>query len=234
MKKYIYTLLLAIVATLCVAQDYDNYLIDLDVMNDPVSGYRYGYEIVPDTNTYEPLQKVGLHKWYQCDAFGNKVRQIVVLKEKYANCPKEILDNGGGYKVVALTPKEMISAHYYADILTEVWQRRSPDYRSTKWYEAHGNKPGWEILCYLSIDNVPMYGAEQRAATRELMIFCDSITGKRYLTVARNYLTGVADYTPTSDSTGGRYDTQFMQTLNRQEERYLWKVYKEWKASQSN
>lgn len=234
MKKYIYTLLFALSAMLCVAQDYDNYLIDLDVMNDPVSGYRYAYEIVPDTNTLSSLQKEGLHRWYQSDILGNKVKQIVVLREKYANCPQEILDGDGGYKVAALSKKEMITARHNGDILTEIWQLRAPEYRSVKYYERNGNKPGWEILCYLSIDDVPMYGAEQRAATRELMIFSDSITGKRYMTVAKNYLTGVADYTPTSDSTGGRYDTRLMQTLSRQEEAYLWRLYKEWKAKQTN
>ena len=87
MKKYIYTLLFAIMATMCVAQE-PSYIIDLDVMNDPVTGFRTTFEIVPDTNTYFPLSKDGLYKWYQCDALGNKVKQIVVLKEKYANCPQ--------------------------------------------------------------------------------------------------------------------------------------------------
>lgn len=184
-------------------RDTVNSIPEIGIMGDVVSGY---------TTTVIPYEGSSTrYYWYHADPHQNPVRQIVVLRKKWPNVPEDILAGDGGYMLAAVTAKEYAELKAKDLIWGECWQVRYPEgiYKYNK--DTVPNVPGYEIICYeLGNELYPEYGPEQRAATRELMSYKDTINGKEqsFLTVAANITTASADYTP--EKTNGKYSTRWM------------------------
>lgn len=168
-------------------------------------------------------------RFYHKDKQGNKIRQIVVLRDRWSNLPEDLATCGesyegrlesytytglSGFKLAALTPKEYTVAKRLGDIWGEVFEvcypRNYPYWSDQK--DTIPNYPGYEIICYSdSIADLRRFtdiGPKQRRYSREIMSYTDSITGIKYLCAAPNRSTGMADYTPSASN--GKYDTRWV------------------------
>ncbi len=205
-------------AAICTPFDTTGCVLDLEVAGDVFAGYRlkgFPRENYPDT-----LRQ----RYFHLDPFGEPVRQIVVTKEKWWNCPDDLLVNAddvtfsanryrrsylsegdGGYRLRAVTPKE------YKELRDKnmIWG---------EWFDCIEEKSDIEgghdlrvIVCYP--DRFSTYHGFRYCL--ELMVYTDG-TGQEYMTVARNPTNG-ADYTRCA--TDGRYDCRMI-GVNIEEERH--------------
>lgn len=204
-------------------KDIENSNLRIGAMGDVFSGYSIGWESAAEGENHKYAAR-----WYQNDILGRHVRQIVVLKEKWDNVPKDILAGDGGYKIVAVTPKEYSELKYYNEIWGEIWEFAFPEGINKYSADTIPFKVGYELTCYSNERDlwyIPEYGIDQRKYSREVMIYTDSVTNIDYMTVAENKQTGQADYLPSK--TGGKYDTRFI-APTRSETEYWWEKFNKW------
>ena len=207
-----------------------------------VEGETYTYV---NTKTIENKHRNAI-RFYHKDKHGKRVRQIVVLQERWPNLPADLATCGetygesmseydwtglAGFKLAALTPKELEVAKRLGDVWGEIFEvsypRGYPYWSDQK--DTIPNYPGVEIVCYSdSITDIRTFvniGGTQRRYTRELMNYTDSITGLSYQCAAPNRTTGQADYT--LEASNGKYETRWMMT-SPAEQAYWMRKYKKY------
>lgn len=148
---------------------------------------------------------------FQCDKDTVPVRQVVVLEEKWPNTPQDILDGGGGHKIVAVSPKEYNELKEQKAIWGEYFQRM--DYLG----ECDTLYPLVEMIV------APIWAPHVKLETTyclEIMTFRDTIGGvvHDFMTTAKNVRERIPDYTPSA--TNGKYDHRFI-CIGGEEERRL-------------
>lgn len=206
---------------LCTPFDTTGCMLDLDVAGDVFAGYRL--KGIPREGYPDTLRC----RYYHLDPFGTPVRQIVVTREKWANCPADLLVNAedvalnqfngrwsylelgdGGYRLMAVTPKE------YKEL-------KERDMIWGEWFDYYEEKPdiegGYPIIhidCYP--DEWQWYHGYQYSL--EVMVYTDPSTGYEYMTVARNP-TLKADYTQCV--TGGKYNSRMIGVSREQEREWI-------------
>lgn len=182
-------------------------------------------------------------RWYHTDYFGNRVRQIVVLRTRWTNLPGDIAtytethySTGepfytveGGYRLAALTPKEYKELKERNLIWGECFEAAYAAGTDTLPEEEKKGIIGMEIVCY-NEDSVPLWkapslGPRQREITREVMNYLDPQTGKSYMCAAPNRTTGEADYT--LEASDGKYETRWVLADEQESERW-WRKYLDW------
>ena len=227
--------------------DTVNSLPNIGIIGDVITGYRLtgvpvntdayyirldSTIIATDTGKYfihiDTIMKTNRHRnavrLYHSDSGGNHVRQIVVLRDRWAGLPDDLsmwscTDAKGeaytglaGFKLAALTPKEYEIAKRLDDIWGEIFEASYPagyEYWSGD-RDTIRNRPGYEIVCYsdsLRLDEIPDMGTKQRRYTRELMTYTDT-EGKTYCIAAPNWHTRQADYT--EEASDGKYHCRWM------------------------
>lgn len=221
---------------LAVDRDTVNAQLNIGSVGDCISGYDVTVEpVYPDGTT--GVSHPQAFRWYHIDKLGNKVAQIVVLQEQWHNLPPDLalwhedtangqrLTGKAGFKVAALTPKELAEARYHHEVWGEVWEACYPKGITNANRDTMPNYPGYEIICYcdsVDLNQIPKYGPAHRSYSRELMTYTDSATMTNYLCVAPNWGTGGADYTP--GVTGGKYNTRWI-VPSKKETDYWWNKY---------
>lgn len=197
------------------------------------------------TKTIENKHKNAI-RFYQKDKHGKRVRQIVVLQERWPNLPEDLATCGetygesmerynwtglAGFKLAALTPKELSVARRLGDVWGDIFEVSYP--RGYQYWSQQKdtipNYPGVEIVCYSdSIADIRTFvniGGTQRRYSREIMHYTDSTTMRSYMCAAPNKSTGMADYT--LEASDGKYETRWMMT-SPAEEAYWMRKYKKY------
>ena len=234
-----------------IDRDTINSQLVLGIVGDVFAGYDIGiepayplaYYVYQDTAhsyidgndyytlTYDTVQNKHKNavRFYHKDKNDKKIRQIVVLRDRWPNLPEDLATCGesyeggmgeysytglAGFKLAALTPKEYTVAKRLGDIWGEIFEvcyPRGYQYWSDQ-KDTIPNYPGYEIICYSdSIHDLRKFtdiGPKQRRYSREIMSYTDSITGIKYMCAAPNKSTGMADYTPSASN--GKYDTRWV------------------------
>ena len=251
-----------------IDRDTANSMLNLHTIGDVISGFKLDIEpcfpeetyTVSDTSysvingeahTYVSTKIIeNKHKnairLYHKDKHGKRVRQIVVLQERWNNLPPDLATCGetyggnmakyswtglAGFKLAALTPKELAVAKRLGDVWSEIFEvsypRGYPTWSDRK--DTIPNYPGAEIVCYSdSIKDIRTFvkiGGTQRRYSREIMNYTDSVTGLSYQCAAPNRSTGMADYTPSASN--GKYDTRWV-IPSPAEQAYWMRKYKKY------
>ena len=233
------------------------------IMGDVISGYDFTVEqAYPDSIVWDETDTINgntnliytchfcetnrhpnAFRWYHTDYFGNRVRQIVVLRTRWQNLPADIAsytesnDYPGAYSysveagqhLAALTPKEYAEAKRLDMIWGECFEAAYAAGTETLPEEEKKGIIGMEIVCY-NEDSVPLWkapslGPRQREITREVMNYLDPQTGKSYMCAAPNRTTGQADYT--LEASDGKYETRWVLADEQESERW-WQKYLDW------
>ena len=215
MKRYLYSIILALIATVATAQtecgavvDSADIVLKLSVWDNPWSGYRISCE----------PQKPGsgdtmLFRAYHVDESGNKIRQIVTLTDTIAGHPADL--NGeycGGNRIVALTPKEMAALREQGRIWGELWMCCTD--RTTK-INSKRFRP-IELTCW----RYPAVSHYAWTLSGEVMTYIDS-DGREKMCLAANRELWKAEYT-TCDS-DGKYDCCLIAVDRDTEREYITK-----------
>lgn len=217
-------------------KDTANSMIQLGVIGDVFSGYNIDAVPVNENSEKHP----NAMRFYHKDKLGNRVRQIVVLQDRWNNLPDDlklwteegtdgtILSGLAGFKLAALTPKEYATAKYLGDIWGECFEVCYPKGfpHSEAERDTCANYPGYEFICYsdsVPLESIPTGWPTHRRYSREIMNFTDSTTMKSYQCAAPNIGTGQADYT--KEASDGKYETRWMM-CNPTENRYWIEKYK--------
>lgn len=187
------------------AEDLDttNCTVQLGVWGDCFSGYQLATETLSGNTEFAKL--------FHVDKYGHKVRQIIVLKEKWENTPDDLLEGDGGYRIAAVTPREYAILALADTIWGEYWAMCYPPGINNYNKDTVPNTPCYEICCYKSgYEGKATYGPTARENSRELMHFNDTINGVvyTYAAMAENKTSHEADYTP--GKTNGKYNTRWM------------------------
>lgn len=160
-----------------------------------------GYDIMPDTVGVPAYvshtgRRTNRFKFYHVDPLKQKVRQIVVLRDKYKNFRTNPMDTDGGNKLAAVTPKEYLELCRQDLIWGEAWEVCFPkDYPHSK--DTIISYPGYEFVCVeKGYEEIASWGTEYLLHSKELASFKDTIDGmeKEFVCMVRNITIGRADY----------------------------------------
>lgn len=217
----------------CTPFDTTGCVLDLDIAGDVFSGYRLKgvpRESYPDTVRC---------RIYHLDPFGVPVRQIVVAKEKWANCPGDIIVSvadttsvvdtvytSGSEVLIKRWPSTWLEAGEGGYRLMAVTPKEYRELRRLdkiwgEWFDykhfdsdIEGGHPINVLECY---PDRWQYN-RSRMYCLEVMVYIDPESGQGYMTLARNP-TEEADYTRCK--TGGRYDTRMIGVNPESERRWI-------------
>ena len=215
MKQFILLLTLSLLTFTTQAQTYTEVadhdttgtLLVLDGHGNPFSGYNLKWERYNNFPNSVPRTRC-----FQCDKDTMPVRQIVVLEEKWENAPQDILEGGGGHKIVAVSPREYNILKEQNAIWGDAFQRIN--YMG----ECDTLYPLVEmIVAPLWAPNV----TDEIHSCLEIMSFNDTIGGVKqsFMTTAKNLRKWTPDYTPAA--TGGKYDHRFICIGGEEERRWI-------------
>lgn len=263
MRKLLYLLIAAMMAAVAWGQDVDteqarkdslrtidadtvNSLPNIGIIGDVITGYRLtGVPVNTDEFIHiDTIMVTNRHRnavrLYHIDSEGNRVRKIVVLRDRWAGLPDDLsmwsetnlkgetCTGEAGYKLAALTKKEYEIAKRLDDIWGEIFEASYPagyEYWSGD-RDTIRNRPGYEIVCYsdsLRLEEIPDMGTKQRRYTRELMTYTGS-DGKSYCLAAPNWHTRQADYT--EEASDGKYHCRWMFCSPRESDYWMRKYKK--------
>lgn len=217
-------------------KDTANSMINIGIIGDVFTGYNI--DAVPvDQNADNHPNAV---RFYHKDKIGNRVRQIVVLQDRWNNLPDDLklwseeasegilLTGLAGFKLAALTPKEYAVAKSMGDIWGECFEVCYPI--GFPYWDADRNtcenQPGYEMVCYsdsVQLESIPTGWITQRKHSREIMHYTDSTTMRSYMCAAPNRRTGQADYT--LEASDGKYECRWIMA-SPAEESYWMRKYK--------
>lgn len=234
-------------------RDTINGMIKLDIVGDVISGYPFTVtQAYPDSIVWNDTITINggpstsvIHnretnnhrnafRWYHIDRDSNKVRQIVVLREKWTNLPADLRSYSeagktieAGYKLAALTPREYKLMKKQDKIWGECFEASWAAGVYNHNLDTTPNYPGMEIVCYtedsLPTWKLPRLGPHQRLNSLEIMTY--EVGNTTYLCAAPNHRTSQADYT--QEGSDGKYHCRWM-LCSKEESDYWWKKYTDW------
>lgn len=174
--------------------------IEIGCVGDVLTGYDIVFDTIGCHASYDRYgRNPGYYthfKIYHVDKAMRKVRQVVVLREKWPNTPVEILADNGGFKLAAVTAREYIELNRADAIYGEEWDICLPS--GVKEKDSIPNVPGYEItVLERGFETMERYGRDFVEHTKEIMSFSDTIQGepRKFLCAAHNLIIGRADYT---------------------------------------
>lgn len=181
-------------------RDNGNYSIDIECIGDVMTGYDIMFDTLGCHSFYSAGSSlsprwVKRYKMYHVDNAMHKVRQVVVLREKWPNTPTEILADNGGVKLAAVTPREYIELDRTDAIYGEEWDICYPKGYTRE--DSLPNVPGYEmVVLERGYETLDRFGTDYYLHTKEIMTFADTIQGKpaKFLCAAWNPVIGRADY----------------------------------------
>lgn len=186
--------------------DTTGHFLVLDAVGNPFSGYVLKWEHPADWGVAKSRAKC-----YQCDRDTVPVRQVVVLNEKWQNAPQDILDGGGGHKIVAVSPREYEHLKANDLIWGEAFERVK--YRG----------PNNDRFPLLEITVAPMWAPETTTYQLRLEIMCYTVVvdgvPRHFFTTAKNLRKSIPDYT--ASRTGGKYDCSMVAIGGEDERKWV-------------
>lgn len=219
MKQLFYLLMTALLPCMGWAQEIDpdywgdpsdhdttGHVLVLDAVGNPFSGYNLKWE--NPSNWSISKNRV---KCYQCDRDTVPVRQVVVLNEKWPNAPADILEGGGGHKIVAVTPRE----YEYLKANDMIWGEA---FERVKYMG-----PDDDRYPLIEMTVAPIWAPQIVAWQNRLEIMTYTVVAggvsRDFFTTAKNIRKCIPDYT--ASRTGGKYDCSMIAVSGEEERSWI-------------